>query len=195
MHTGGVFHQFFDIVVLLHAKFYSVGFGRGLRLLLDNRSYLYAVCVVAVSLAVAWAVFRLLHTRTEPYCSKVQVVAGVLLMVLPLSPFFILDRTGLALRNVLPPLLGFALFIDGLLLLMLKKQKGKMIYSAIAGCLTFVFIVVNVADIVDYKRVSEADRDVAQQIIAWPTKADVWSNKKFMCSGQRKNWLMSAFLF
>ncbi|MFT9849664.1 hypothetical protein [Aneurinibacillus sp. REN35] len=166
VHTGGVFHEFYDIVVLLHAKFYSIGFGRGLRLLVENQSYMYMIAISILSLAIGWTVFRFLHARQQPYHPKVQLLAGVLLIVLPLSPFFILDKSGLALRNVLPPLLGFALFIDGLLLFLIKKEKGKLLYSAILGCLTCIFIVVNVADIVDYKRVSQTDRYVAEQIIA-----------------------------
>lgn len=166
VHTGGVFHEFYDIVVLLHAKFYSVGLGRGLRLLMENESYVYLLLTGVVSLVIGWMTFRMLREEDGLRRPGVQILIGILLAVIPLTPFFILDQSGLALRNVFPSLIGLALMIDGLLLSITKSGAGKAVYGAAVACLTFVFIVVNVAEVVDYKNVSQADRHVAEQIIS-----------------------------
>jgi hypothetical protein len=167
VHTGGVFHEFYDIVILLHAKFYSVGFRRGLALLMDNRSYVYLLLILSVALLIGWLAFRLAQREKAERKAGWQIFIGLVLVVIPLSPFFILNQSGLALRNVFPSLIGLALMLDGLFLLLLKRKQGAFLYGTISAVLTFVFIVVNVADIVDYKKVSEADRHVAEQIIAF----------------------------
>ncbi|AMA74268.1 MULTISPECIES: hypothetical protein [Aneurinibacillus] len=166
VHTGGVFHEFYDIVVLLHTKFYSIGFGRGLSLLLKNHSYLYLFLITIVALTIGWLAFRMADKESRLRRPGVEILLGIIIAVVPLSPFFILDKSGLALRNVFPSFIGLALLVDGLLLLIVRKRVGRAVYGMLIASLTFIFTVVNVAEIVDYKNVSQADRYIAEQIIA-----------------------------
>lgn len=163
-HVGGVFNQFYRIMVKVHGEFYSKGFSNGVHVLVETRSYLYGAGIVLVSAVIGRLVYRLARDARLSGKKWAGIAGiGILLTVIPLAPFFLLNETGLALRNVFPSLIGIVLILEALLRLLFRSRVA---YGLIAGLLTFVFLVIHVGEVADYKKVSEADRQVAQNIIA-----------------------------
>ncbi|WCN37536.1 hypothetical protein [Aneurinibacillus uraniidurans] len=163
-HVGGVFHQFYTIMIDVHGEFYSRGFVNSLHVLREHHSYFYILAILFVSVGIGWLAYRLLWD-TEPSGRRraMQAGLGIILTVIPLAPFFILNDTGLALRNVFPSFIGIVLLLEMAFRLLLRKRA---VYGAVTGLLVFVFLVIHVGEVTDYQKVSEADRHMVQQIVA-----------------------------
>ncbi|WP_027416549.1 glucosyltransferase domain-containing protein [Aneurinibacillus terranovensis] len=165
-HIGYVFHQFYDISVWTHSFYYRNSLPKGLMLLLGSKSYVYLVAIVVVSFVCGWFAWHTSRKTAGMQKPLWKIIAGILLAVLPLAPFFLITDTGLALRNVFPSMIGLALLFDGIFDWLGQTAVTRLLYGIITGTLTFAFIVPGVTDIVEYKKVSEADRYVAEQIVA-----------------------------
>ncbi|BAU29911.1 hypothetical protein DFP93_12610 [Aneurinibacillus soli] len=163
-HAGGVFHQFYTIMIQVHGEFYSKGFVNSLRVLGERHSYFYVLAILFVSVGIGWLAYRLLWDAEQSGGRRaMQAGLGIILTVIPLAPFFVLNDTGLALRNVFPSFIGIVLLLEMAFRLLLRRRA---VYGAVTGLLVFVFLVIHVGEVTDYQKVSEADRQMVQHIVA-----------------------------
>jgi hypothetical protein len=165
LHIAGVFHQFYDIAYTVHSDYYTQALPHAIRMLIQTKSYAYFLAIVIVSIGIGWAAWRMKRSKDGSKRIGIRLLIGLIAAVVPLAPFFLIQDTGLALRNVFPSMVGLAILVDALLDLFDSSMASRMVYGALAACLSFVFILAGVADIQDYKRVSQIDRSVAEQIV------------------------------
>ncbi|WCK54975.1 hypothetical protein PP175_02875 [Aneurinibacillus sp. Ricciae_BoGa-3] len=165
LHVAGVFHQFYDIAYTVHSDYYTRAFPSAIRMLIETKSYTYILTIVAVSVGVGYAAWKLERSKEGSKKIGIRLLIGLIAAVVPLIPFFLIQDTGLALRNVFPSMVGLAVMVDALLDWFGSGTAARAIYGALSAFLTFVFILAGVADIQDYKRVSQMDRSVAEQIV------------------------------
>lgn len=164
-HVGYVFHQFYDISVFTHAQYYTRGLQQAFTLLFAEKSYSYFLAIMFISILCGWFAFKTASHAISIKAALGKVIVGLLLSIFPLGPFFLIGDTGLALRNVFPSMIGFAIAIDGLFDLLGKRVVIRYVYGLLAGLLAFLFMTIGVNDISDYKKVSEVDRMVAANIV------------------------------
>lgn len=95
------------------------------------------------------------------------LLAGFLLAVAPVTPFFILGNAWLSLRGTVPSFAGAALMAEGLLqLLCANSSRRQRVSSLLSGALALVFCVAALSELNDYRLTYENDQQVCQVILS-----------------------------
>jgi len=140
------------------------GLLRGMELLLRERSFLYLVAMMILSV-----LSGLIHYhKDQPITLKkslLSIFSGGVLIWVPLISNFVLAVIWISNRNVFPSFIGIAMLFQGIWVLGLHGKVGKLIKSILLTGMVFVFLVVNVSDIDDYKNASEIDYEVSTKIL------------------------------
>ena len=85
-------------------------------------------------------------------------VWSVLLILAPMSPYFVIENPYYSLRAVVPSLVGAALLGDLILRAILRRE---IVVTVVAGILIPVFLVCGASEIADYREASAADEEIA----------------------------------
>lgn len=144
------------------------GFLRGLPLLLSPGRLLWLLAVLAGCVLLIRLAWR--REAAAPCRGKspwLAVLAGFLLALAPLTPFFLLGNTWVSLRNALPSFPGLALMLEGVLCLLLRdgERRGRLA-GALAGGLALLFSVASLSEVSDYRLTWQRDRQVGQAVLA-----------------------------
>ena len=169
-HIGLVFREIKNVWIVKHFPLYTNGFRRGISVLISNKSYLYLLLIILASIITA-IIYGYADNQHKPrriltrIHSRSKILPGILLFIIPIIPNAILDTVWICNRNAFPSIIGFALIIDGLLELIPQRTWWRRIKPLIVFSVIFIFLIVNVSEITDYKTVSEIDRKIAEGIL------------------------------
>lgn len=98
-----------------------------------------------------------------------KTILGLIMFVTPILPFFVLETSFVAVRNMYLPIFGFMILIEVIVDLILKMIKNGTIKNSIKSFLTCIaialFVVSNVNELHDYKKVHELDNKVVEQVL------------------------------
>ncbi|MCG8499144.1 MAG: hypothetical protein MJB12_01885 [Firmicutes bacterium] len=173
-HFMLVYDKVTDIWGRVQIPLLSNGLRRGLEVLVENRSYLFLALIVCISAAAAVFSLKKVWTsapgaRHEPKSPvkmhSVQIVLGGLLFWIPFAPNFLLETVWICNRNAFTSFIGLGLAVEGVLGLVFRGKIGTYLKAAGVLVVTFVFLIVNVSEITDYKRASEIDREICTNIL------------------------------
>ena len=87
---------------------------------------------------------------------------GLLLLLAPITPFFVIARPYFSLRSTVPSFVGAAILIDLLFRALVRRRRAM---AAASGAMVFVCLLGCASEIGDYKATAAADRVLAQAIL------------------------------
>ena len=143
-------------------QLYRNGIPRGFAVLVENKSFLWMLGIVVLSILAGIIVYK-----EERYTKNwVKISIGFLLMLVPYGPFFLLRQGGDELRIAFFSLLGLGIVLQGIfdLLAFNKVVRGVMsVFVSVAVCL---MLLVHVSELTDYKRTSEYDAQIGKDMLS-----------------------------
>ena len=181
-HISRTFDAAVELLFDTHAQMTTRTARAGIRLALDEQ-WAWLVLIPVLSVGIVWCVARTrrqeqdepIRFREAParplFAPQIEdsvpmvlrkLGAGLLLMALPLLPFFLLENNDMAYRNFYPCLLGLALVLDEPARLLFRIRGWRWCGFAILGCMSLMFLFGGVSEVRDYKAVSESDSRIAQ---------------------------------
>lgn len=136
------------------------GFIRGIMQILKDGAWLYCLCVLAACIFFACvSVRRHKEGRGKPL---VPLGIGILLILAPLAPFFIIENPWFSLRGTVMSFAGIALVADVVIRWITGNKKYAVaVLGSFAAC---VFCICSVSEIADYRANYEADTRVVSTI-------------------------------
>lgn len=175
--------------VFFSGNFFTLfrGVSRGVRIIFTDHLFLSALLMVAVS------VFAFLLSRrmtssgptTLRHRYLYGVVCAVLLMLAPITPYFIINHSWFSFRNAVPSLLGAAMLCDltvhGLFGLMLHRRETlrRTMCGVLAAGLCLFFEIASISELHDYRAASMRDVRAAEAIFTYlDTHPDVGVEKR-----------------
>ncbi len=166
-HFGKVLENIAEIWGPVQRALMANGFVRGWEILIEDSSYLYLLCMVLASVTAGYFAYRK-KQQEERDVSRliIMFVIGFLLFWVPFAINFALETVWICLRNVFTSFIGLALMVTALVNLMLRGRIGSIARSVLIGCVAFIFLVVNISEITDYKNAGEIDAQIADNIIS-----------------------------
>lgn len=147
------------------------GFIRGVMRIVSDGAWFYCLVVVAACVFFGYTVASQ-HKNKERGKLLLPLGIGVLLIIAPLAPFFIIENPWFSFRGTVPSFAGIALVCDVVFRLITKNKKSFVaVLSSLAAC---VFCICSVSEIADYRATTEADMKVVSTIatVASEVKAE-----------------------
>lgn len=103
-------------------------------------------------------------TRTGAWLA---LLAGFLLALAPVTPFFILGNSWMSLRGTVPSFAGAALMVEALLqMLFSSPARWKKVSAVLSGSLALAFCIAALSEMNDYRLTYENDQQVGRTILA-----------------------------
>ncbi|HBQ63500.1 MAG TPA: hypothetical protein DD727_00945 [Clostridiales bacterium] len=171
-HAALVLGKIAEIFTSAQIPLYVNGFRRG-SAILRQESMGYLVLILFFSGLTFWLAWKQ-ETGTLPAQNGLKILSGrnglkilfgVGLFSAPLLLYFIIQWPAISYRNAFPSLIGLGLVLDGLAGILFTGRPGKLIHALALSGLVFVFLVVNISEITDYKHISEIDALICNRII------------------------------
>lgn len=139
------------------------GFRRGLGFLMEDFNLLWALAVAALCVLLFFWARRFTE---EGKRTGLAMAVGFLMLLAPITLFFVLSDPSIALRNTVFSFCGLALMADALFGLCFRKIPGR---NAAAGALCALFAlgsaVCAVSELHDYRETYENDQRAAKAIV------------------------------
>ncbi len=136
------------------------GFIRGVMRILKDGAWLYCLCILVVCILFGFVFSRMHREARGKFLAPLGI--GFLLIVAPLTPFFILENPWFSFRGTVPSFVGIALVVDVLLRLITRNSRGSVaVISTLVACM---FCICSVSEIADYKATYEADMRVVGKV-------------------------------
>lgn len=136
-------------------KLISNGFRRGIERVLADGAFLWVLVLVIL----VYGFFVLLKKRKiERFSTKSKVCMGLMLTVIPMTPFLV-SSGSINFRNAVPALLGVSLILDGVIPVLLKKAT-----PVVLGICTVCFIVTAVSEMCDYDLTARRDMELVLRV-------------------------------
>lgn len=161
------------------------GFARGLTMLFAPGQLLWLLLVALGCGALCWLL--LLRGKTEEKTEKrenngqkspwLALLAGFLLAVAPVTPFFLLE-SGISLRGTVPSFAGFALMVEAVLTLIFRSPVRRKVTLVLSVGLALVFLVASLSEIHDYKETYEFDQRIAKTVAETLSRDQVPTDEK-----------------
>lgn len=136
------------------------GFIRGVMRILKDGAWLWCLCVLAVCIFFGYVSA---HTHKEgrgKYLAPLGI--GILLILAPLAPFFIIENPWFSFRGTVTSFAGIALVIDCLVRLITRNSRATV--AVLGSFVACVFCICSVSEIADYRSTYEADQRVVGTI-------------------------------
>lgn len=144
-------------------------FLRGARLILSEGRWLW----LALVLVLCAGLFRMVQTEREAERPQgrrllLPVVVGFLMVLAPVSIFFVLSNPWLSLRGTVTSFCGGALMADALLgwLLQRLKNNRETVNAALCTAAALVFCIAALSEMHDYRATYEDDQAVMAALCA-----------------------------
>jgi hypothetical protein len=157
-------------------QIFSNGLSRGIGVLSTHVPYLLLVIISACAYSISNLPF---FKRKNPHFIlkhqwQIKLILGLILVIAPLAPLFVVSGHNLALRNIYPCVIGFGLILDAIFYHIPFK-------SIICGVLMFMLLCVWCSETYDYRAISLADRafieglapEVLGEYVAYPRIANL----------------------
>ncbi len=150
----------------LDGGYYTFAYGaiRGMMRIVKDGAWFWCLCVL---LGCAFWGYRAAHIQqkgTGRYITPLGI--GVLLILAPLAPFFVIDNPWFSFRGTVTSFVGIALILDCVLRLITRNGRAAIaVLGSFAAC---VFCICSVSEIADYRATYEADRRVVAAVSSIP---------------------------
>jgi|GEM_PF-1325805 len=166
------------------------GFFRGLQVMVEDKRFIYLLLIVISSILAGLVSYKLSRNKASSISRSLWSIGiGTLAFWLPLAINSLLAVIWICNRNVFPSFLGLALILEGLLGLIFRNKYGHMLKAGLVSILCFVFVVVNVSEIDDYKKASLIDHQVAKDMIAYFDEDILAGTRKVMFFGGESSYI------
>ncbi len=133
------------------------GFIRGVMRIISDGAWLYCILLLVGCAFFGYVAFKK-HSVKGYGRILLPIVIGLLLVIAPLAPFFIIENPWFSFRGTVPSFVGIALLIDVLIRLITRNKKHGI--AVISSCVALVFCICAVSEIADYRATTEADMRV-----------------------------------
>ncbi len=143
---------------------YKQGLFEGIRLILENRTFLFLIIAVAVSAMMVY-LCRKEKYETGLKVNLIKFIAGVVLILVPFAPFFLLDHILIANRNVFPSVIGIGLVVEACANFISRGKYMAWLRGAVMGVLVLFFLIINAAEINDYRIVHNTDNKIISEFV------------------------------
>lgn len=145
-----------------HMQLLWNGMQRGFRVIVDDRNYLWLFLMLLISAVIGYMLYK------EPRYDKnfIKIGLGIVLMILPYLPFFVLQEGGRDLRIAFFSLLGLGVLLQGIFDLLAVNNLVRALMSSIVSISVCLMLLVHVSELTDYKLTSEFDRQIGTDIIS-----------------------------
>lgn len=148
--------DFLTVLVYASYKIATKGFVRGFNIIATNFSIIW----LATLIILAMSAFNLMQNlKIEQKIKKRNIIAGAVLTITPLIPFFITQGNSFNLRNAVPCLLGIGIILDNVLSVAFRRYA-----PLVAAILIFCFSVSAVSEVCDYELTASRDKALAVKI-------------------------------
>ena len=144
----------------------SRGFLRGIELIFANG--VWAAVLIPAAAAGIFFLGRKLPQEGSGRHGWLCALFALLAALAPVTPFFVIAKPWLCLRNTVPSFLGLALLIDWLARLVLRNRTALVTALVAAVCLT-----ASVSELYDYYTVATTNEQVAKIILAADQELDL----------------------
>lgn len=98
-----------------------------------------------------------------------KMLLGLIMFITPILPFFVLETSFVAVRNMYLPIFGFMILIEIIVDLLLKLIKNdfvkNLIKTTMLGIAMILFVISNINELHDYKKVHELDNKIVAQVL------------------------------
>ena len=136
------------------------GFIRGVMQIIKDGAWLYCLCVLAACIFFACVSVRRHKEGGGKLLAPLGI--GILLILAPLAPFFIIENPWFSLRGTVMSFAGIALIADVVIRWITGNKKYAVaVLGAFAAC---IFCICSVSEIADYRANHEADTRVVSTI-------------------------------
>lgn len=164
--------SFFEVLFGVNFKISTRGFARGFNTVAKDFSILW---ISALTILVSVFFVLMQNTQKVEANLKKSLIVGLILMIAPLVPFFVIENSVFNLRNLVPSLPGLAIITDAIF-----DMWGKRWAAAFSAVLIFVFSISSVSEVADYNFTAKRDallaQKISQQIKADTSKVSVKTN-------------------
>ncbi len=149
-------YNFLKIMTAIQLKVLTKGFARGFARLAGDLSLMW-LGGLTVLVILFFKLSQMLggHKRK---CHR-EVGLGVVLMLAPILPFFVLYGSAFNLRNAAPCVLGLAIILDRVM-----SEIPRRYVCALSAVLVFWFSIVSVSEVGDYRLTAKRDLELATQL-------------------------------
>ncbi len=148
--------SFFEVLFGVNFKISTQGFARGFNTVAKDFSILW-ISTLTILVSVFFALEQ--NTKKSEVKLKKSLTAGLVLMIAPLVPFFVIKNSVFNLRNLVPSLPGLAIIAGAIF-----DVRGKRWAAALSAVLIFVFSLSSVSEFGDYNFTAKRDALLAQKI-------------------------------
>ncbi len=98
-----------------------------------------------------------------------KILLGLIIFITPILPFFVLETSFVAVRNMYLPIFGFMILIEVVVDLILRLVKNdfvkNIIKTSMLGTAMILFVISNINELHDYKKVHELDNKIVAQVL------------------------------
>lgn len=144
---------------------FGKGFQRGAELIVQEGLW-PAVLIAVLAVVIFLGARKWPGERTKLF--HLAPVFGILAALAPVTPFLIIAKPWVCLRNTVPSFLGLAILADYLLRLLLKNRTASVTALFAAVCM-----VASVSELYDYHFVAQTNEQVARAILAVDEELDL----------------------
>ena len=156
-----------------------VGFWRGLVSCVTGGIGGWLYGIAAAGLAIWYGILNWPRHRGTVVSVEGWVRAllwGLLLLLAPITPFFVIARPYFSLRSTVPSFVGAAILIDLLFRALVRRRRAM---AAVSGAMVFMCLLGCASEIGDYKATAAADRVLAQAILE--RESELYGRVGFLC--------------
>lgn len=133
------------------------GFIRGIMRIISDGAWLYCILVVACCIFFGYTTISKNDVNLRGKL-LLPLGVGIVLILAPLAPFFIIENPWFSFRGTVPSFIGIALVIDVFVRLITSNKKSYI--AVFSSLVAFVFCICSVSEIADYRATTEADMRV-----------------------------------
>ncbi|WHH58376.1 glucosyltransferase domain-containing protein [Petroclostridium sp. X23] len=176
-HFNKVIDKISDVWGRAHLPLYTNGFRRGIEVLFHNHSYFYMILILLMS---SLACLYVINDKTDKNIKKnlLKIAIGLLLFWVPFGVNFLLKDIWISNRNAFTSFIGLGLMAEG----MISTFNGGKIINYIKGlgifAAVFIFLIVNVSELTDYKSISEIDRKICSNVVSAIQNKEFYKGRK-----------------
>jgi len=143
-------------------QLYRNGIPRGFAALVENKSFLWMFAIVVLSILAGIIVYN-----EERYTKNwLKIVVGLMMMLVPYAPFFLLRQGGDELRIAFFSLLGLGIVLQGVFDLLAFNKGIRAVMSVFVSVAVCLMLLVHVSELTDYKRTSEYDAQIGKDMLS-----------------------------
>lgn len=137
------------------------GFIRGVMRIISDGAWIYCL-ILAASAVFFYKTSCRNSSKKESSKTILPIIFGILLILAPLAPFFIISNPWFSFRGTVASFAGIALACD-VLIRLITRNNGKVI-AALGALCAIVFCISSVSEVADYRSTYLADAKVVSRI-------------------------------